>query len=171
MVLPDRHFPTNPFLLPRLLLPLLILALHQHSHCTGHHQQCPARQWCQLHVMDLGQFHLPVVHEALPLPLVGMIQLSSLDGSQCWCHHQPHHHILRPAIAKGRCQVFNKADNISNAEWVDKLCLSQQSEIYPCTTGCLPHIHCALLPWAVSLVLHTVQEEHCLARGASDLQY
>jgi len=171
MVLPDQHFPTNPFLLPCLSLPLLILALHQHPCCTGRCRQCPACQWCQLHVVDLGQFHLPVVHEALPLPLVGMIQLSSLDGSRCWRHHRPHHHILRPAIAKGHCRVFNEADDISNAEWVDKLRLSQQSETHPCTTGCSPRICCALLLWAVSLVLHTAREECCLARGASNLQY
>jgi len=81
MVLPDWHFPTNPFLLPRPSLPLLVLALHQHPRCTGRCQQCPACQWRQLHIVDLGQFHLPVVYEALPLPLVGTIQLSSLDGS------------------------------------------------------------------------------------------
>jgi len=102
MVLLDRHFPTYSFLLPRPSLPPLVLALRQHPRRTGRRRQRPARQWRQLHVVDLGRFHLPVVHEALPLPLVGTIQLSSLDGARRWRHRRPHRHILRLAIAERR---------------------------------------------------------------------
>lgn len=99
MVLRDRHFPTYTFLLPRPSLPPLVLALRQHPRRTGRCRQRPARQWRQLHVVDLSRFHLPVVHEALPLPLVGAIQLSSLDRARRWRHRRPHRHILRPANA------------------------------------------------------------------------
>lgn len=54
--------------------------------------------------MDPGRFHLPVVHEALPLPVVATIQLSSLDGARRWRHRWARRHILFGAMAARRCQ-------------------------------------------------------------------
>ena len=102
MVLPDRRVFARTLLLPRPSLPPLVLALRQRPRRAGRRRRRPARQWHQLRVMCLHWFFLPMVHEALPLPLVGTIQLSSLYGARRWRHHRPHRHILRPAIAERR---------------------------------------------------------------------
>ena len=100
VVLPDRRDHAHSLLLPCPPLPPLILALRQHSRSPGRSRQRPACQWHQLHVVDPGRFHLPVVHQALPFPLVATIQLSSLNGIGRRRHHWPHRHILCPAIAE-----------------------------------------------------------------------
>jgi len=100
MVLPDRRVYAPTLLLPRPSLPPLVLALRQRPRRAGRRRHRPARQWRQLHVVDLGRFLLPMVHEALPLPLVGTIQLSSLHGARRGRHHRPHRHILHPANAE-----------------------------------------------------------------------
>jgi len=102
MVLPDRPVFAHTLLLPRPSLPPLVLALRQHPRRAGCRRHRPARQWRQLHVVDLGRFLLPMVHEAPPLPLVGTIQLSSLHGARRWRHHRSHRHILHPTNAERR---------------------------------------------------------------------
>lgn len=49
--------------------------------------------------MDHRWWRLPVVHEALPLPLVDAIQLYSCDGTRCGRHHRSHRHLLFLAMA------------------------------------------------------------------------
>ncbi len=100
VVLPDRRDHVHSLLLPCLPLPPLILALRQHSRSPGCSKHRPTCQWHQHYVMDPGRFHLSVVHEALPFPLVATIQLSSLDGTGRRRHHWPHHHIRFPANAE-----------------------------------------------------------------------
>jgi hypothetical protein len=100
VVLPDWRDHAHSLLLPFPPLPPLILALRQHSHSHGRSKRRPACQWHQHYVVDPGRFHLPVVHEALPFPLVATIQLSSLDGTGRRRHHWPHRHIRFPANAE-----------------------------------------------------------------------
>ena len=100
VVLPGWRDLAHSLLLPFPPLPPLILALRQHSHSHGRSKQRPACQWHQHYVVDPGRFHLPVVHEALPFPLVATIQLSSLDGTGRRRHHWPHRHIRFPANAE-----------------------------------------------------------------------
>ena len=89
MVLPDRRYPTHPVLLSRSSLPLFVLALRQHPHRTVRNRLRSKRQGRHLYIVGPCRIHLPVVHEAVPLPLVATIQLSSRSGTGCWGHHRP----------------------------------------------------------------------------------
>jgi len=105
VVLPHRHIPTHPVLLSRASLSSLILALREHPIDFVRSRLCTANEWDQFYVHGPCRIHLPVVREAVPLPLVATIQLSSLGGAGCWGHHRPFRHILFAANEVGRrCQ-------------------------------------------------------------------
>ena len=99
MVLPHWRCSTHPLLLSRPSLPPHTLALRQHP-CHGVRTQfCPTYEWGQCNVVGPRRFHLPMVHEALPFPLVATVQLSPLGGTGRWSHHWHVRHILFTANA------------------------------------------------------------------------
>jgi len=102
LVLPDWCNPARPLLLPRPSPSSLVLALRQYPGCVGRARLCPTCQRRKLYIMGPGGLRLPVVHEALPLPLVDAIQLSDRGGTRCGRHIRHHHHFLFPATAQGR---------------------------------------------------------------------
>ena len=104
MVLPDRCNPAHPLLLPRPSPSSLVLALRQ---CPDYIHLALLRPTCQrrkLYVVGAGGFRLPVVHEALPLPLVDAIQLSHRGGTRCGGHFRRHYHLHYRATAQRRFQ-------------------------------------------------------------------
>ena len=102
MVLPDRRCPTRPLLLSRSSLPPLTLALRQRPHHAVGTQQRPTCQWDQFYVVGHRRFHISMVYEALPLPLVATVQLSALSGTRCRSHHWHVRYILFAANAVER---------------------------------------------------------------------
>jgi len=105
MVIFNRRGSTHPILLSRPSLPQVILALCKYPDRTVHSRLGPTPQWDQFYVVDPCWFHLPMVHEAPPLPLVATIQLSSLSGTGCRCGHWPIGDILFAAdAAERRCR-------------------------------------------------------------------
>jgi hypothetical protein len=104
MVLPDWCTPARPLLLPRPSPSSLVLALRQSPGCVDRTLLRPTCQRRKLFVVGPGGFRLPVVYEALPLPLVDAIQLSYRGGTRCGRHYRRHSHLLYRANAQRRFQ-------------------------------------------------------------------
>ena len=104
MVLPYRRYPSYPVLLPCPPLPPISLALCPHPRRIGRCQRRPAHDWPQLYIMVYGRIRLPVVHEAIPLPVVDAIQLSSFNRARLWRPLRHRHHFLRSAATERWCQ-------------------------------------------------------------------
>jgi len=62
------------------------------------------------------RFHLPMVHEALPFPLVAAVQLSAHGGTGRWGHHRSVRYILFTA---------NAAEWRNLRELVGKFCMEE----------------------------------------------